>query len=50
MNDANEINVEIIEEWVAGKVIHPVNRKTLTEVLRDIELSTLSEEIEAIKS
>ena len=39
-----------IEEWVAGKGIHPVNWKTLTEVLRDIELSMLAEEIEAIKS
>ena len=47
MNDANEIN---IEEWVAGKGIHSVNWKTLTEVLRDIEQSTLAEEIEAIKS
>ena len=51
MNDGNEINIEVIEEqWVAGKGIHPVNWKTLTEVLRDIELSMLAEEIEAIKS
>ena len=49
MNDANEINIEIIEEWVAGKGKQPVTWKTLTEVLRDIELSTLAEEIEAIK-
>ena len=49
-NNANEINREIIEEWVAGKGKHPVTWKTLTEVLRDIELSTLAEEIEAIKS
>ena len=48
--DANEINIEIIEEWVAGKGKHPVTWKTLTEVLREIELSTLAEEIEAIKS
>ena len=50
MNDANEINIEVIEEWVAGKGIHPVNWKTLTEVLRDIELSMLAEEIEVIRS
>ena len=50
MNDSNEINIEIIEEWVTGKGKHPVTWKTLTEVLRDIELSTLAEEIEAIKS
>ena len=50
MNDANEINIEIIEEWVAGKGKHPVTWKTVTKVLRDIELSTLAEEIEAIKN
>ena len=48
-NDANEINIEIIEEWVAGKGKHPVTWKTLTQVLRDIELSTLAEEIEAVQ-
>ena len=50
MDVASEINIEVIEEWVAGKGKHPVNWKILTEVLRDIELSTLAEEIEAIKS
>ena len=49
MNDANEINTEIIEEWVAGKGKHPVTWKTLTEVLCDIELGMLAEEIEAVK-
>ena len=48
-NDSNEINIEIIEEWVTGKGRHPVTWKTLTQVLRDIELRTLAEEIEAIK-
>ena len=50
-DDANEINVEIIEEWVTGKGKRPVTWKTLIQVLYDIELSTLAEEIEeAIKS
>ena len=49
LNDANEINIEIIEEWVAGKGIHPVTWKTLTEVLRDIELNMIAEEIETTK-
>ena len=49
-NDAKEINIEVIEEWVAGKGKQPVTWKTLTEVLHDIELSTLAEEIEAIKN
>ena len=48
-NDSIEINIAIIEEWVAGKGKHPVTWKTLTQVLRDIELSTLAEEIEASK-
>ena len=49
-NDASKINIDIIEEWVSGKGKHPVTWKTLTEVLRDIELTTLAEEIEAVKS
>ena len=49
MNDEPEINLEIIQQWVTGRGKHPVTWKTLTEVLRDIELSTLAEEIEAIK-
>ena len=49
MNDANEINIEIIEEWVAGKGKHPVTWKTLTEVLHDNELTTLAGEIEVTK-
>jgi len=48
-NDIHEINIEIIEEWVAGKGKHPVTWKTLVEVLRYIELRTLAEEIETIK-
>ena len=50
MNDANKINIEIIEEWVSGRSKHPVTWKTLTQVLRDIELSTLADEFEAIKN
>ena len=48
-DDANEINIEIIEEWVTGKGKHPITWKTLTQVLRDIDLCTLAQEIEAIK-
>ena len=49
-NKAEEINKEIIEQWITGRGKHPVTWKTLTEVLRDIELNMLAEEIEAIKS
>ena len=48
-NKAEEINKESLEQWITGRGKHPVTWKTLTEVLRDIELSILAEEIEAIK-
>ena len=46
MNFATEIN----QYKKCGKGKHPVTWKTQTEVLPDIELSTLAEEIEAIKN
>ena len=47
--DAEQINMEIIQEWLAGRGKQPVTWATLVEVLRDIELSTLAVEIETIK-
>ena len=47
--DAERINKEILQEWATGKGKKPVSWKTLTEVLRDIELCTLASEIEAVK-
>ena len=49
LKDSEEINRKIIQDWVAGKGKKPVNWKTLTEVLHDIELRTLASEIEAVK-
>ena len=49
MNDAEEINKEILEQWITGRGMHPVTWKILTEVLRDIDLNTLAQEIEAVK-
>ena len=49
MNDAEEINKEVLEQWTTGRGKHPVTWKTLTEVLYDIELKTLAGEIEAVK-
>ena len=43
------INTEILQEWLAGSGKQPVTWATLTKVLRDIELSTLAGEIEAVK-
>lgn len=47
--DAEQINTEIIQEWLTGRGRHPVTWAALVEVLRDIELSTLAGEIEAVK-
>ena len=44
--NAERINTEILREWVTGRGKKPVTWKTLTEVLRDIELSALASEIE----
>ena len=50
MNDAEQINMEVLRHWITGRGKHPVTWRTLTEVLHDIELRTLAEEIEAVKS
>ena len=47
--DAEEINTEILHEWLTGRGKQPVTWTTLVEVLRDTELSTLAGEIEAVK-
>ena len=49
LNDAEQINTEILQEWLTGRGKQPVTWATLVEVLRDIELSTLAGEIEAVK-
>ena len=47
--DAEQINTEILQEWLIGRGKQPVTWATLVEVLRDIELSTLAGDIEAVK-
>ena len=49
LNDAERINIEILKEWLTGRGKQPVTWATLVEVLRDIELSALAGEIEAVK-
>jgi len=49
LNDPERINTEILQEWVTGRGRQPVTWATLVKVLRDIELSTLAGEIEAVK-
>ena len=48
-DDAEQINMEVLQQWITGRGKHPVTWKTLTEVLQDIELNTLAGEIEAVK-
>ena len=49
MNDAEQINMEVLQHWMTGRGKHPVTWKTLTQVLHDIELRTLAGEIEVVK-
>ena len=48
-DDAERINMEIIQEWLTARGKQPVTWATLVEVLHDIEHSTLASEIEAVK-
>ena len=48
-DDAEQINMEVLQQWINGRGKHPVTWKTLTEVLHDIELNTLAGDIEAVK-
>ena len=47
--DPEQINTEILQEWVSGRGRLPVSWATLTEVLRDVELSEVASDIEAVK-
>ena len=48
-NDTEQINTEILQEWLTGRGRQPVTWTTLVEVLRDIELSILAGDIETVK-
>ena len=47
--NAEEINNEIIREWIAGRGKKPVTWNTFIKVLREIDLTNLADEIEAVK-
>ena len=49
MNDAEQINMEVLRQWLTGKGKRPITWKTLMEVLHAIELKTLAKEIEIVK-
>ena len=49
LNDAELINIEILQQWLNERGKQPVTWAALVEVLRDIELSALAGDIEAVK-
>ena len=49
INDAEKINMEVLQQWINGKGKHPVTWTTLIQVLCDIELTILAGEIEKVK-
>ena len=48
-NDAEQINMEVLEHWIKGRGKQPATWKTLADVLHSIELNTLAGDIEAVK-
>ena len=46
-NDGEQINLEILLEWLQGRGTKPVTWETLVEILKDMELSELAKDIEA---
>ena len=47
--DAEQINIDILQEWLTGRGKQPVTWATLVQVLHDIELSTLAGDIRTSK-
>ena len=47
--DAEQINTEILQKWLTERGKKPVTWATLIEVLRDIDLSAVAGDIEAVK-
>ena len=48
-DDPEEITMEVLQEWIAGRGKLPVSWDTLIKVLRDIDLGTLADDIAAVK-
>ena len=47
--NSEQISTEILEQWINGKGKQPVTWGTLVKVLRDVELTTLAQDIVAVK-
>ena len=48
-NSPEEVNMNILEQWIEGKGRKPATWRTLVEVLYDVQLSTLAGDIAAVK-
>ena len=48
-NSPEEINVNILEQWIEGTGRKPVTWRTLVEVLYDVQLTSLADDIAAVK-
>ena len=46
-DDAEQINIEVLQEWLQGKGKKPVTWHTLIEVVKDTGLSELAKDISA---
>ena len=46
LNGGEQINIEILQEWLQGKGKKPVSWQTLVDVLKDTGLSELAMDIE----
>ena len=47
--NSEQINIKVLEEWIAGRGKHPVSWDTLIEVLQVIGLGALASDIAAVK-
>ena len=47
--DTQEINLEILRQWIEGNGKQPVTWRTLVDVLCKIGLTTLADDIKAVK-
>ena len=50
VKDAEQINMEVFQEWVEGSGKQPVTWNTLVDVLCDTELTSLAIEIASVKA
>jgi len=48
-DNVQQINSEILQQWIEGNCKQPVTWKTLIDVLHQVKLSTLADDIAAVK-